>query len=83
MLPIIETRPAPGYRHDPRPDRYPTRESWPAPGARGTLHGRPVQLMTVWHAYRALFQTGPYSTCAANLQHFILEDPSCPQNPFF
>jgi len=72
MLPTIES-PIPGYVHDPTPDRYPTRDTWPAPGARGMLNGRPVQLMTVWHAYRALFQTGPYSTCNANLQHFIPE----------
>jgi hypothetical protein len=60
----------PGYTHNPAPDRYPTRADWPLPGARGTIRGRPVVLMTVWHAYRALFQTGPYSTMAANLQDF-------------
>ena len=69
-MPTIES-PIPGYVHDPTPDRYPTRADWPTPGTRGMLNGRPVQLMTVWHAYRALFQTGPYSTCNANLQHFI------------
>ena len=67
----MQTNLIPGYRHNPAPDRYPTRADWPTPGTRGTLNGRPVKLMTVWHAYRALFQTGPYSTCNANLQHFI------------
>jgi hypothetical protein len=62
--------PIPGYKHDPRPDRYPTRESWPKPGTKGTYKGRPVQLMDIWHQYRALFKTGPYSTMAANLQDF-------------
>lgn len=61
----------PGYTHDPRPDRYPTRESWPKPGTKGTHNGRQVQLMDIWHAYRAVFKTGPYSTMAANLQDFI------------
>lgn len=75
MLATIETRPAPGYVHNPAPDRYPTRADWPAPGTRGTLNGRPVQLMEIYFAYRALFQTGPYSTCAANLQHFIANQP--------
>ena len=74
MLPIIETRPAPGYVHDPRPDRYPTRESWPAPGTRGTLRGRPVQLLEIYFQYYALFQTGPYSIMRADLQEFIVED---------
>ena len=60
-----------GYTHNPTPDRYPTRESWPAPGTKGTHKGRPVTLMTVYFAYRALFQTGPYSTMAADLQDFI------------
>jgi len=63
--------PIPGYVHDPRPDRYPTRESWPKPGTKGTHKGRPVTLMEIWHAYRAVFKTGPYSTMAANLQDFI------------
>ena len=73
MLPNIETRPAPGYVHDPRPDRYPTRESWPAPGTRGTIKGRPVKLMEIYFQYYALFQTGPYSTMRADLQDFIVE----------
>ena len=73
MLADIEHRPAPGYMHNPAPDRYPTRADWPAPGTRGTLNGRPVVLMEIWHAYRALFQTGRYSTCAANLQNFIVD----------
>jgi hypothetical protein len=63
--------PIPGYAHNPTPDRYPTRADWPKPGTKGTYKGRPVQLMTVYHAYRAVFQTGPYSTMAANLQEFI------------
>lgn len=71
MNPTIYTMPAPGYKHDPRPDRYPTRDTWPKPGTTGTHKGRQVTLMTVWHQYRALFQTGPYSTMAANLQDFI------------
>lgn len=81
MLAPIETRPAqsaghaPGYVHNAAPDRYPTRADWPAPGTRGTLNGRPVVLMEIWHAYRALFQTGRYSTCNANLQHFIANQP--------
>jgi hypothetical protein len=28
--------------------------------------------MTVYHQYRALFQTGPYSTMAADLQDFVV-----------
>ena len=72
MPTIIDNGPIPGYVHDPTPDRYPTRADWPAPGARGMLHGRPVVLMTIWHAYRALFQDSPYSVCNANLQHFII-----------
>ena len=63
--------PIPGYTHDPRPDRYPTRESWPRPGTRGRHKGRPVQLMEIYHAYRAVFKTGPYSVMRANLQDFI------------
>lgn len=74
MQPVFETRPAPGYVHDPRPDRYPTRESWPAPGARGHVRGRPVQLMEIYFQYYALFQTGPYSTMRADLQEFIAEN---------
>lgn len=65
--------PIPGYKHDPRPDRYPTRESWPRPGAKGTHNGRPVQLKEIYFQYYALFKTGPYSTMAANLQDFICE----------
>lgn len=73
MLPIIETRPAPGYVHNPAPDRYPTRADWPTHGTHGTHKGRPVQLLEVYFAYRALFKTGPYSTMLADLQHFIPE----------
>jgi hypothetical protein len=29
--------------------------------------------MEIWHAYYALFKTGPYSTMAADLQDFICE----------
>ena len=72
MLPIKS--PIPGYVHDPRPDRYPTRESWPAPGARGHVRGRSVQLMQIYFQYYALFQTGPYSTMRADLQDFIVEN---------
>lgn len=67
---MIES-PIPGYTPKTAPDRYPTRADWPAPGTRGHHKGRPVILMTVWHAYRALFQDGPYSTMAADLQDFI------------
>lgn len=66
----------PGYTHNPAPDRYPTRADWPKPGTKGTHKGRPVTLMTVWHQYRALFQTGPYSTMNADLQHFIPNEES-------
>jgi hypothetical protein len=71
MLATIENRPVPGYVHNPMPDRYPTRESWPKIGTKGTHKGRPVELMDIWHAYRAVFKTGPYSTMAADLQDFI------------
>jgi hypothetical protein len=71
MLATIENRPVPGYVHNPLPDRYPTRESWPKIGTKGTHKGRPVELMDIWHAYRAVFKTGPYSTMAADLQDFI------------
>lgn len=63
--------PIPGYKPRATPDRYPTRDSWPKPGTRGHYKGKPVTLMTVYFQYRALFQTGPYSTMAANLQDFI------------
>ena len=65
--------PIPGYKHNPRPDRYPTRESWPAPGTKGTYKGKPVVLKEIYFAYRALFKTGPYSVMAADLQEFICE----------
>ena len=71
MNPTIETKPAPGYVHNPRPDRYPTRADWPRPGTTGHHKGRPVQLIEVYFQYRALFKTGPYSTMAADLQEFI------------
>jgi hypothetical protein len=71
MLATIENRPVPGYVHNPLPDRYPTRESWPKIGTKGTHKGRPVELMDIWHAYQAVFKTGPYSTMAADLQDFI------------
>jgi hypothetical protein len=64
--------PIPGYKHDPRPDRYPTRDAWPRPGVCGHVNGRAVKLMTIWNPYRAVFQTGPYSTMAANLQDFVV-----------
>ena len=73
MLPVFETRHAPGYTPKSAPDRYPTRESWPAPGARGHVRGRPVQLMEIYFQYYALFQTGPYSVMRADLQEFIVE----------
>jgi hypothetical protein len=69
---MIES-PIPGYTHNPNPDRYPTRADWPKPGTRGHYKGKPVVLMDIWHAYRAVFKTGPYSTMAANLQDFICE----------
>ena len=77
----MQTSPIPGYRHNPAPDRYPTRADWPTRGTHGTLNGRPVKLMTVWHAYRALFQTGPYSTCNADLQQFIPDERSTDETP--
>ena len=60
-----------GYKHSLTPDRYPTRESWPAPGTHGTHKGRPVQLMEIYFQWYALFKTGPYSVMRANLQDFI------------
>ena len=68
---MIES-PIPGYKHNPRPDRYPTRADWPRPGTHGHHKGRPVQLMEIYHAYRAVFKTGPYSTMAADLQDFVV-----------
>ena len=62
--------PIPGYTHNPRPDRYPTRADWPAPGTKGTYKGKPVVLKEIYFAYRALFKTGPYSVMAADLQDF-------------
>jgi hypothetical protein len=62
--------PIPGFKPRTTPDRYPTRESWPAPGARGHHKGRPVELMEIYFAYYALFKTGPYSVMRANLQDF-------------
>ena len=62
--------PIPGLKPRTTPDRYPTRESWPAPGARGHHRGRPVELMEIYFAYYALFKTGPYSVMRANLQDF-------------
>ena len=70
---IIQHAPALGYAHNPNPDRYPTRADWPRPGTQGTHKGRPVTLVTVYHAYWALFQSGPYSTLAADLQGFVCE----------
>ena len=64
--------PIPGYKHNPRPDRYPTRESWPRPGTRGHYKGKPVQLMEIYFAYYALFKTGPYSVMRADLQEFVV-----------
>lgn len=72
MMPTIETKPAAGYQHNPRPDRYPTRESWPRPGARGHYKGKPVQLMEIYFQYYALFKTGPYSVMRADLQDFVV-----------
>ena len=66
--------PIPGFKPHATPDRYPTRESWPAPGTRGTHKGRPVTLMTIYFQYYALFQTGPYSAMRADLQLFIPEN---------
>jgi hypothetical protein len=62
--------PIPGYKPRATPDRYPTRDTWPKPGATGTHKGRPVKLMEIYFQYRALFQTGPYSTMLADLQDF-------------
>ena len=70
---IIQHAPALGYAHNPNPDRYATRDSWPMPGTRGHHNGRPVTLITVYHAHWALFQSGPYSTLAADLQGFVCE----------
>lgn len=55
-------------------DRYPTRETWPAPGTRGTHKGRQVELVEIYFQWYALFKTGPYSVMRANLQDFIPED---------
>ena len=66
----MSASPIPGFKPRAVPDRYPTRESWPAPGTRGTHNGRPVTLMTVYFQYYALFQTGRYSVMRANLQDF-------------
>ena len=55
-------------------DRYPTRETWPAPGTRGTHKGRQVELIEIYFQWYALFKTGPYSVMRANLQDFIPED---------
>ena len=66
---MIES-PIPGYKHNPTPDRYPTRADWPKPGTKGTYKGKPVELMEIYFAYRALFKTGPSSVMAANLQDF-------------
>lgn len=62
----------PGYKPRTTPDRYPDRASWPREGVTGHHKGRPVKLMTIWHQYRALFQTGPYSTMNADLQDFVV-----------
>lgn len=62
----------PGYKPRTTPDRYPTRADWPREGVTGHHKGRPVKLMTIWHQYRALFQTGPYSTMNADLQDFVV-----------
>lgn len=61
-----------GYKPRATPDRYPTRADWPREGVTGHHKGRPVKLMTIWHQYRALFQTGPYSTMSADLQDFVV-----------
>ena len=74
---IIYHQPAPGYVHNPEPDRYPTRADWPRPGTVGHHKGRLVTLLTVWHQYYATFQTGHASTMRANLQDFIVEGEPC------
>ena len=77
---MIES-PIPGYKHNPRPDRYPTRESWPRPGTRGHYKGKPVQLKEIYFQYYALFKTGPYSVMRADLQDFVVwpfPDAACP-----
>ena len=56
----FETRDAPGFVPVHGPLRYPTRADWPKPGTRGTINGRPVQLMEIYFDFYALFQTGPY-----------------------
>lgn len=70
---MIES-PIPGYKHDPTPDRYPTRADWPKLGTYGTYKGRPVKLMDIYFEYYALFKTGPYSVMRGNLQKFILNE---------
>ena len=60
-----------GYTPRTTPDRYPTRESWPALGTHGTHKGRPVQLLEIYFQWYALFKTGPASVMRANLQDFI------------
>ena len=78
MLPTYETRDAPGYVPVHGPLRYPTRADWPAPGTRGTINGRPVQLMEIYFDFYALFQTGPYSTMRADLQSFHVTNQAMP-----
>ena len=76
MQPTIETRPAPGFKPNQAPDRYPTRADWPALGTHGTHKGRPVQLLEIYFQWYALFKTGPYSTMRADLQQFIPDQPT-------
>lgn len=78
MQPVFETRPAPGYVAVHGPKRYPTRADWPAPGATGTINGRPVQLMQIYFDFYALFQSGRYSTMRADLQSFHVTGQAMP-----
>ena len=76
---IIHHQPAPGYIHDPRPDRYPTRADWPRPGTTGHHVKRPgesIVLRQIWHGYYATFQDG-YTMRSFDLQDFIVEGEPC------
>lgn len=70
---MLTDSPIPGYKHNAAPLRYSTRESWPAPGTRGAINGRPVTLLKIYFDFYAEFQSGPYSFLRADLQTFIPE----------
>ena len=78
MQPVFETKPAPGFAPAHGPLRYPTRADWPAPGATGTINGKPAQLVTVYFDFYALFQTGRYEMTRADLQAFHVTGQALP-----